>query len=48
MSIDDQGMARIEKLSFDANNENEVLQDAIESYKDRTGHYPEKVLVDKI
>lgn len=48
MSIDDYGMARIEKLSFDAYNENEVLQDAIERYKDRTGHYPEKVLADKI
>ena len=48
MSIDDHGMARIEKLSFDAYNENEVLQDAVERYKGRTGHYPEKVLVDKI
>lgn len=48
MSIDDHGMARIEKLSFDAYNENEVLQDAVERYKERTGHYPEKVLVDKI
>jgi len=48
MSIDGYGMARIERLSFDAYNENESLQDAVERYKDRTGHYPEKVLVDKI
>lgn len=48
MSIDDQGMARIEKQSFDAYNESDVLIGAIENYHRRTGHYPERVLADKI
>ena len=48
LSIDDYGMARIEKLSFDAYNESEVLIPALERYKERTGHYPERVLADKI
>ena len=48
VSIDGKGHARIEKLSFDAYNECGVLQDALERYKERTGHYPRKVLVDRI
>ncbi len=48
MSIDDNGMARIEKQSFDAYNESDVLIGAIENYRNRTGDYPERVLVDKI
>lgn len=48
MSIDPNGMARVEKLSFDAYNENETLQLAVEHYKERTGLYPEKILVDTI
>ena len=48
MSIDDNGMARIEKQSFDAYNECDVLIGAIERYYARTGHYPERVLADKI
>ena len=48
MSIDDHGMARIEKQSFDAYNESDVLIGAIENYHTRTGHYPERVLADKI
>lgn len=48
LSVDEHGMARIEKLSFDAYNESEVLVTAVENYKNRTGHYPERVLVDKI
>lgn len=47
-SIDEKGMARIERLSFDAYNESDVLVSAIKNYKQRTGHYPERVLVDKI
>jgi hypothetical protein len=42
------GYARIEKLSFDAYNESEVLIEAIERYKARVGCYPKRVLVDKI
>ena len=41
-------MARVEKLSFDAYNESEVLKTAVENYKQRTGHYPERVLADQI
>jgi len=48
MSIDEHGHARIEKLSFEAYNESTVLQNSIERYKHRTGHYPERVLVDQI
>ena len=48
MSIDESGMARIEKQSFDAYNESDVLQTAVENYCRRTGHYPERVLADTI
>jgi len=48
MSIDEHGIARLEKLSFDAYNEADVLVAAIERYLERTGHYPERVLVDQI
>ena len=48
MSIDEKGYARLEKLSFDAYNEQDVLVTAIENYRKRSGHYPERVLVDQI
>lgn len=48
LSIGDDRMARIEKQSFDAYNENEVLIDTVERYKERTGSYPKRVLADKI
>ena len=48
MSIDEHGMARLERLSFDAYNEADVLIGTIENYLNRTGHYPERVLVDQI
>ena len=48
LSVDETGMCRIEKLSFDAYNEGTVLKTAIENKKKRTGHYPERVLVDQI
>ena len=48
MSIDENGFARLERLSFDAYNEADVLITAIERYRKRTGHYPERVLVDQI
>ena len=41
-------MGRIEKISFDPYNESGTLQDACERYRERTGHYPERVLVDQI
>lgn len=48
VSIDSKGHARLEKISFDQYNEGNELQDAIERYKKRTGHYPSRVLVDQI
>lgn len=48
MSIDEKGFARLEKLSFDPYNEQDVLITAIENYRKRTGHYPQRVLVDQI
>lgn len=48
VSIDEKGHARLEKLQFEPYNESSVLQDAVERYKERTGHYPVRVLVDQI
>lgn len=48
VSIDENGHARLEKLSFDAYNEGTVFKDATERYHKRTGHYPRRILVDKI
>lgn len=48
VSIDEKGHARLEKIQFDPYNESTIFQDAIERYKKRTGHYPERVLVDQI
>ena len=48
LSVDELGFARIEHLSFDSFNEGPMLQNAIEAYKYRTDHYPERVLVDQI
>lgn len=39
LSVDETGMCRIEKLSFDAYNESAVLKTAVENYRERTGHY---------
>ena len=41
-------MARLEKQSFNAYNESEVLSTAAENYKSRIGHYPKCIFVDKI
>ena len=48
LSVDENGLSRVEKLSFDAYNESSVLMIAVENYKKRTGHYPERVLADQI
>lgn len=48
VSVDEKGHARLEKISYDSYNESTVFQNAIERYKERTGHYPERVLVDQI
>lgn len=48
LSIDDNGMARIEKQSFDAYNDSDVLIGAVERYYEWIGHYPKRVFADKI
>ena len=48
LSVDEKGMARVEKQSFEAYNESETLVMAAEGYKARTGHYPKKILADTI
>ena len=48
VSIDENGFARLEKLSFDQYNESTILTDALERYRQRNGHYPKRVLVDQI
>jgi len=42
------GICRIEKLSWDAYNEADTLIESIERYKTRHGYYPEAVLADRI
>lgn len=48
VSLDEHGNARIEKISFEPYNESTIFKDAVERYKERTGHYPKRVLVDQI
>ena len=48
VSIDEHGLARMEKISYDAYNESTIFQATVERYKERTGHYPKRVLVDQI
>jgi len=43
-----EGWTRLEVLSFDAYNESVNLQEMAERYKKRTGHYPSRILADKI
>jgi hypothetical protein len=42
------GFVRIHKLSWDAYNEGTSLQDAVGTFFERTGCYPERVLVDQV
>ena len=44
LSIDDNGLGRIEKISYDAYNESTVLKEAAERFRERTGHYPERII----
>ncbi len=48
LSIDEKGYSRIEQISFEAYNESIYLQEAVMRYYNRTGHYPERILVDQI
>ena len=47
VSVSD-GFVRLEHTSFDAYNESANLQAIIERYRERSGHYPERVLADRI
>jgi len=47
MSLVD-GYARIEKLGWDAFNEGGALQDSVERFREDTGHYPARILADKL
>ncbi|MBD5523526.1 MAG: hypothetical protein HDR04_03740 [Lachnospiraceae bacterium] len=47
LSIGENGMVRLERLSFATYNESDVLVGTIERYKERIGHYSQRVLVDK-
>ena len=47
ISVSD-GWTRLEYWSFDAYNEATKLIETIERYREREGHYPERVLADKI
>ena len=48
LSLDSEGYGRIEKISFEACNESTCLIEATERFKERTGHYPERILADQI
>ncbi|MGI6234583.1 MAG: transposase, partial [Christensenellales bacterium] len=43
-----EGYARVEEISWDAFNEGKTLIESMERHKERTGHYPERGLVDRI
>jgi IS5 family transposase len=47
ISVSD-GFVRLEYTSFDPYNESENLKAIIERYREREGHYPEAILVDRI
>ena len=42
------GYARVEDLRWDAFNEGGTLQASVERYKETTGHYPARILADKL
>lgn len=48
VSVDEKGHARLEKINFHPYNESTIFVDVIERYRKRTGHYPKRVLVDKL
>ena len=48
LSLDSEGYGRIEKISFEAYNESTCLIEATEHFKERTGHYPKRILADQI
>ncbi len=47
-SLDDNGLARVDELRWDAFNESSDLPNQVEAFKKRHGHYPAVVLADGI
>ena len=48
LSLDSEGYGRIEKISLETYNESTCLIEAVERFRERTGHYPERVLEDQV
>ena len=48
VSLNGKGLARVDRLSFDAFNEGGDLKQQVEQYRERYGCYPEKVLADPL
>jgi len=48
VSLDADGLARVDRHSWDAFHEGNDLPDQVQSYYDRFGHYPEVVIADSI
>ena len=48
VSVDERGHARLEQVQFDPYNECTILKDVVERYRERTGRYPRRVLVDQV
>ena len=48
IAVDENGFTWITCFSFDNFSESTHLKEAVESYKNKTGHYPARVLVDQI
>lgn len=48
VSLDEQGLAHVDQLRWDAFNEGQDLIDQVETYRQRHGHYPQKVLADPV
>ena len=48
MAVDENGHCSLTHFSFESNNESKHLKDAVEGYKKKTSHYPERVLADQI
>lgn len=46
VSLTGDGIARVDRVSWDAYNEGQALIDQVEGYKERYGYYPEAVLAD--
>ena len=48
VSLDEQGLAHVDQLRWDAFNEGQDWIDQVETYRQRHGHYPQKVLADPV